>query len=108
MYVARQPSEDAAPNANDSVPKPKSRGPLRSRRCRRVVVGVVSCSWELKDVLSSDRFALEDPSTKLSMMSFPCPPAPDGLPYVSEWAAYNRAIMNGSDSARLYGCNQSG
>ena len=39
-----------------------------------------------------DRFALEDPSTNLSMMPFPCPPAPDGLPYVSEWATDSRDV----------------
>ena len=38
------------------------------------------------DVAFRNRFALEDPSTKLSMMSFPCRPALDGPPYVAERA----------------------
>ena len=68
------------------------RGPLRMRRCRQVFVEAVSCNLELKFVVRPDRFALEDPSTKLSMMSFPCPLNPDGLPYVLEWAAYKRVV----------------
>ena len=71
MCVARDPREDAAANPNASVPKPRSGGRLRTRRCRQVVIEVVSCSWDLKVVVRPARFALEDPSTKLSMMSFP-------------------------------------
>ena len=65
MCVARHPSEDTRGNPNASVPKPKSRGPLRTRRCLQIFVEVVRRSLELKVFVRPDRFALEHPSTKL-------------------------------------------
>ena len=53
---------------------------------------IVGKSLRLYSLLPFDRFAIEDSSTKLSMMSFLCPPAPDGLSYVSEWATESRDI----------------
>ena len=46
--------------------------------------------WRVESFRPFDLSALEVPSTKLSMISCPCPPAPDGLPYVSEWATNRR------------------
>ena len=88
----RHRSEDAAANPNASVAKRKSRGPLRTGRFRQVFVEVVRCSWELTAVARPKRFALEDPSTKVSMISFPSPPALDELLYVSEWATASRVV----------------
>ena len=59
---------------------------------RRVVVEVVTYSWEFRVVVCPNLFSLEDLSTKLSMISYPFLPAPDVLPYVSEWATGSRAV----------------
>ena len=56
MCVARHPSEDAAANPNASGPEPKSRGLLRTRRCRQVVAVAVGCSWGLEVIVRSRLF----------------------------------------------------